>query len=530
MPPRLYFQRWIKLLPTHQWIALALFLGLSSFYVAFSSGSSVGQGYTGEEARSAERILTRLDALRKGVPAPPMLWSRHGPLPILFDVPFVAVGKFVVSPDFTMCLEPALVTAAIAALIFLWLSKLTSPGMSLLIALIGALGTMLWPYAYIGLEPKQSFFVLLAGYLGLACGPVRGWPRVLAFAGVCGIAVSLKSTGVVLFPGIAWLIYVQFGEDRRPRRSEVAAVVVIMGVIWAANAYGRNLFWAPLGGGWSRLRPLLADSPLLFFANVLGIFGSPTKGLFLYAPVLLLSLYAIPRAFRTQRGTAVFVVLVLSGVVFQMAMLRAFADEVWGSRYAHTMIAPLLVLIGVARPAGFTWRRETPLVALGALGVVISFLGALYYYGVLHAATMQAGQNTLEALAGDPVWHAVRFHARLFDAWLNRGPGPVWWTPAHIWMYEPPAGTPPWKAIDLRGYCEPQSVLLNAIHKGSMLPHTGFYAISLAAGVLLLGLAVWGAFRESRAKSRRTVEAIAASATSLEAAASVRCEPDLDRT
>jgi hypothetical protein len=41
---------------------------------------------------------------------------------------------------------------------------------------------MLWPYAYIGLEPKQSFFVLFAGYLALANGKIRTWPRLILFS------------------------------------------------------------------------------------------------------------------------------------------------------------------------------------------------------------------------------------------------------------------------------------------------------------------------------------------------------------
>src|SRR5207249_9307200 len=139
------------------------------------------------------------------------------PLPVLFDVPFVALGKFIVSPDFTMCLEPALVTAAIAALLFLWLRRVTSPGMSLLITLIGALGTMLWPYAYIGLETKQSFFVLLAGYLALANGKIRTRPGLVLFSIVGALAISSKSTGLVLAPVIAYLVYVQFRDDWRTR-------------------------------------------------------------------------------------------------------------------------------------------------------------------------------------------------------------------------------------------------------------------------------------------------------------------------
>ncbi len=111
-----------------------------------------------------------------------MVWSRHGPVPVLFDLPFLKLGKLIVSPDFMLSFEPALLTAALMTLLFLWLRKLCSPGMSLFLTLTAAFGTMLWPYAYIRLETKQSLFVFLAGYLALSAGPIRSWPRFLLFA------------------------------------------------------------------------------------------------------------------------------------------------------------------------------------------------------------------------------------------------------------------------------------------------------------------------------------------------------------
>ena len=147
-----------------------------------------------------------------------MIWSRHGLVPLFFDLPFLKLGKFLVSPDFMLSFSPVLFTAGLLTILFLWLRKVCHPGMSLFLTLTAAWGTMLWPYAYIGLETKQSFFLLLAGYLGLACGKVRRWPSLLLFAATCGIALSIKSTGITLWPAIAYLIYVQFWE-----RSQVTA-------------------------------------------------------------------------------------------------------------------------------------------------------------------------------------------------------------------------------------------------------------------------------------------------------------------
>ena len=258
--------------------ALLLFLGLSGSYICLSPSSIAGQGYTGEEMDSGLRILAVTTAWMKGHPVPPMLWSRHGPLPVLFDLAFLKAGKHVVSPDFMLSFQPALLTAGLVTILFLWLRKLCSPGMSLFLTLTAAFGTILWPYAYISLETKQSFFVLLAGYLALAGGKIERWPRLLVFAASCGLAISLKITGIVLWPVIAYLIYVQFGDDWRQRRSQLLSVVSVIGAVWLFSHWGANQYWGSLAaghvGGW------VLDTGLQYFLNVSGIFGSPTKGLF----------------------------------------------------------------------------------------------------------------------------------------------------------------------------------------------------------------------------------------------------------
>ena len=217
--------------------ALILFFGLAASYICLSPSSISGQGYTGEEVDSGLRMLEVATARLKGHTVPPMVWSRHGPVPVLFDLPFLKLGKLLVSPDFILSFEPALLTAALVTVLFLWLRKLCSPGMSLFLALSAAFGTMLWPYAYIGLEPKQSLFVFLAGYLALSCGQLRELAAFLLFAIAARLALTLKSTGIVLWPVIAYLVYVQFRGDWRERRSQLAVVVLID---WARVACSGN--------------------------------------------------------------------------------------------------------------------------------------------------------------------------------------------------------------------------------------------------------------------------------------------------
>jgi hypothetical protein len=474
-------------------MAALMFLGLSGVYVSLSPGSIAGQGYTGEEIDSGLRMLSVATAWMKGQPLPQIVWSRHGPVPVLFDLPFLKLGKLFVSPDFMLSFSPALFTAGLLTILFLWLRKLCSPGMSLFLVLTAAFGTMLWPYAYIGLETKQSFFVLLAGYLALAGGKIRIWPRLLLFAITCGLALSVKSTGIVLWPAIAYLIYTQFRDDWREQRSKVLACVLIIGLIWTLGHWGTNQFWGPRGGGANSIRPWLIDSPLQFFSNAIGVFGSPTTGLFVYAPVLLLSLYAVPRVLRTNPPIAIFAMLVTGCTVAFLSLLMTASDDVWGARYLHVAIAPLVLCVGCAWHR-FGWGRRILLIALVGIGGCISFLGAFYYYGVQEIAAKEVGQNTLEWMTGDEDWNHILFNARLFKVWIDGETSPVLWSAKHVWTWSPPAEAMQWKSLDLTKYCQPQSFMLRYWH----VPLSGIaraiffmYLGSGICGFFLLGWIIW---------------------------------------
>ena len=478
--------------------AALLFLSIFAFYLALSPLETGGRGYIEEEISSGMRMLEAFNAWVKGRPVPAMVWSRHGPVPVLFDLPFIKLGKLFASPDFMMSISPIFFTTALLVTLFLWLRRLASPGMSLLLTWIGAFGTMLWPYAYIGLETKQSFFVLLSGYLALADGRVKSWPKLMLFSLASGLAMTVKSTGIALWPVFAYLLYVQFRGEWRPRLRQALATVSVMGGVWAVGHLARRLYWEPIGGGaYEGVRIFLIESPLQYFANVIGAFGSPTKGLFVFAPVLLLSLFAIGRAIRAQREVAFFALLVTGSLLALICFLISPGDEVWGPRYRHVAVAPLLLCIGVVWPR-FVWKQQIPLLALAGAGIAVSFLGAFFYYGSRDKALYDAGQNTMEWLIGDPVWNEVTFTAREFRLWLNNCP-PTSWTPTHVWVWEAPPGSAPWKAIDLQKYCKPQSYMLrewNSQLSGTRLIFLRICVVSLAVAFLASIASIWRTVRE----------------------------------
>jgi hypothetical protein len=468
---------------------MLLMLGLTGCYLALSPCTTEGRGYVPEDITAGLGMLSSFNAWIKGRPVPPLTWTRHGPVPLLFDLPFIKLGKMFISPDFVVSFQHVLLTAALLTLVYVWLRKLCTPGISLSLTLIGAFGTMLWPYAYIGLETKQSFFVLLAGYLALARGKIQSWLGLFFFGVVCAFAVCSKSTGAVLVPPIAYLIYVQFRDDWRQRWKQALMVSGIVAGTWALGAIGWNFFWAPKGGG----AQLLLDqwtthSPLQMFGNFVGLLGSPNKGLFVFAPVLVLSLFAIPRAFRTHRELTVFGLLVALTTLAFISTLIIIADELWGPRFMHITIAPMLLIIGAAY-SRFRWQTVSALILLGTLGTAISFLGAFYYYGARGWAATATGQNTLEWFAGDPKWNEIEFDALLFGSWLKSGNDPVPWTPIHHWAWTAPPDAPPPKTVNLREYDDPQSFLLyywTIPLEGSNLLMFRICLASLVVGPLLL--------------------------------------------
>ena len=393
------------------------------------------------------------------------------------------------SPDFMLSFQPALFTAALVTILFLWLHKLCTPGMSIFLSLTAAFGTMLWPYAYISLETKQSLFIFVAGYLGRYGGKIRSWPRFWHDAVTSALASSMKSTGAVLWPVIAYLIYEQFRGAWRERRIQLLVLVLMIGVVWSLGHWGSDQYWVPRGGGAGSLRQWLIDSPLQFYINLIGVFGSPSKGFFVYAPVMLASLYAIPRAFRTHRSIAIFALLVAGCTLGLICMLTSPSDEVWGPRYMHTTIAPLMVCIGAAVPR-IEWRKHAILVALTLVGVAVSFLGAIYYYGRIDLAAAKEDENVMEWLTGDRSWNPIEFDVRLFRVWLfDRGTAPLTWAPHHTWVWTPPPDAPPPKTIDLREYCQPQSYLLRfwgVPKQGIVIKIFRTYVFSLVLGVALL--------------------------------------------
>ncbi|MFN0087756.1 MAG: hypothetical protein ACKVX9_20360 [Blastocatellia bacterium] len=449
---------------------LIFFLALTLIYAAFSPMRISGMGYMVENLMSADQIASRIVGVFRGeAVSAPIEWPRHGFMEPLLELPFVLpvhlAGGSLDYKDAALAFYPLVLTALLCTLVFAWGRRLTTERRAYGLALGPAFSTFLWPYAYIGMEPAQSLFLLVGGYLALREG-ARNWAATLGFAISIAIACAAKSNGAFLLPALAWLTVCFFRDGRRFDRSKCLRILLVVGIVAACFALGfhtRGQYWGKTGAGAAMFvsRKFLIDHPIDYAMNAWSILLSPNKGLAIFAPLAMLGLLLIGRAWRVRPGLAVFALLILAGNIGAVSLLRVWGEETWGPRYLHGAIAPLALCLAAAlgrerlRP-----RLKIAMAGCAGLGLAVSFLGAFFYYGSLHAAATSAGLSTLEGLQSNPRLNHVKFNAALLEVWLrgrlSRVEEPVLWPRAPFWWFEAPPGRPAEPSVDLRQWALPQ--------------------------------------------------------------------------
>lgn len=454
-----------KLLRRIYWL---FFLALTLFYFSLTPGTIEGQGYNQENLIAANQVANNIVNVATGKPTVAVQWTRHGFIEPMLQLPFAALsyalfGNSVKWAGRFMILQPILATSLLCTLLLIWCYRLTaSLRLALLLASCAGLGTMLWPYAYVGLETTQSLALFVAGYLALGRAPKRIWPEALLFGAACAVTLSVKLNGVFLAPAIGFLVFEYFARSGRSRL-KLLSVLAMITAFYGLNHLAKSKYWSGIDAGTNYYWDILVDSPITAGLQAYAYFGSLNKSLLLFCPILALSLAVLGKAWRRQPRIVLFALLALGGLIAGFSITRMWADETWGPRYLHATIAPLVLCLAAAKSAmGFSWRKELPTLVLLALGFGVSLLGSFFPYSHLHNAAIASSQATLEALQFDPRWNHLRFNWQLMKVLVRETSGvsqpELWPKPLHWWFVKP-EDAPPEKTVDLRGLAYPQPLL-----------------------------------------------------------------------
>ncbi len=480
-------------------IALLLGLGVALSFWSLAPGSLSPVGDRTGEIAATQRGLNVLfgeifdvEEVKSGTP-------RSGFVELIAHVPFVLASRLAELPEnqaLVLALQPVLLSTLIVVIVFVWSHRLTGDRLRAVgYALLAAFCTMIWPYAYFGMEVQQSLFLILAAFLALSGVWRRSWTWWIVFGVCCGLVISVKISSIFLAPVIAFLMLRSYAADQTSGRTARLSVSVAIAVgMLVANTMWRNRM-ASLVADWTTfLREHSVGDPLEWAFNAVALFSSPGKGLIVYIPAALVATMLFRRAWAAQRDLAIFGLLSFVSLTAALAAVDVWSDETWGPRHFHALAAPAVLLIAGGSRAGAGVVRRAPLFAAAFLGLCVSFLGAFYHYGLQQRVAETSGQSTLQTLQMNPMWNHVKFNARLLRVWIVSGDGDqIYWNPHPIWYYDIPEWSSNMEPVRIDPYSQPQPLLIE--RWGERLPGPGWLSVflSLLAGPALILLSIGAA-------------------------------------
>lgn len=265
----------------------------------------------------------------------------------------------------------AAITASSVAVLVLVLGRLGfRETTATAVGAVYAFGTLAWSSSGIGLwQHGPSLLWILLATLAV----LRGDRRAVAAAGVLlGLAVWTRPTNALIALPLGLYVLRRHPTLRLPFAIASAVPLAAM-ALYSQWAFGSVL---ALGQG-QQMR--IGSQPLLALAGVL---FSPGRGLFVYSPVLLVGLLAMPRALRAADPHPVIRPLILGavGVVLVHAAWAVWwGGHSFGYRLVTETLPAMMILVALAWERNLSSRLVVRLVAgvLLAWSVWANAMGAL---------------------------------------------------------------------------------------------------------------------------------------------------------
>lgn len=285
-------------------------------------------------------------------------------------------------------LSAALIAAGSVLVLYSVLEHLTSKGKSLVLAAIYAFGSSTWTTSSQALwQHGASQLYVCFMFLGLVLARKR--PGFLALAGFSlGMAILSRPSSAVLWPLVVVLLVGEHLRQRQehslaqPGRAMLLFHLPLLLPLGFMVFYHLSYYHTLLGGYLQLIgKHKFLEQPHRL-ENLAGLLISPSRGLFIYSPVFLTSLYGSYIAVREVKRHWFYFVVALMTVAY-VGVLTSYTKW-WGGwnfgpRYM-TDLLPLLVLLCV-RPlellSGKVWFRVV-FAVLVLWSVTVQAIGAFY--------------------------------------------------------------------------------------------------------------------------------------------------------
>lgn len=265
----------------------------------------------------------------------------------------------------------ASILAAVASVLMYFVLRREGNRWSLPLALAFAFGTDTWMISSQALWQHGTGELLIALALLLVLSPASR-VRTCLLGAVCVLMAANRPPDALVATAIG--IFVVWRCWRSAAWLVAGAVIPL-----AALLYYNLGFIGLLAGGYGLVRP-----PQNFFehdwSGLAGLLLSPTRGLLVFSPFLILVPAGLTRRLRSP-GSRVLAVALGGAVVAQIvlyAMVDWRAGVCWGPRYMTDILPVLAWMIAPAAPALRPFARSLFVLAI-VVSVCVQIVGAFWY-------------------------------------------------------------------------------------------------------------------------------------------------------
>ena len=323
------------------------------------------------------------------------LYCRKGIATSLLSLPLAWLGLVVPFWGMvqTTLLFNAVVTALTGALVYLYVNRLGySACTSLLLSLVFGLATLAWPYAkYFFSDPLASLGLFAAAYFLLHYRDSGRTSDTLRAGTSLGLAVATRFANIITLPlfGLLLLAYIATRDNGQGITDKPLPPILAFALPLALTAL-------LLGGyNYARYGDVLQTGYLPqekfstpWLEGITGLLISPGRGLFLYAPVLMVSLLATPAFVKRHRLEAALALLVSASYVLLYGRWFFWhAGYAWGPRFLVPIVPFVVILMAplLEKLSGKGWLAFASFclvsVAIQILGLSVDF--TLFQEGLL---------------------------------------------------------------------------------------------------------------------------------------------------
>jgi hypothetical protein len=391
-------------------IAAAVFLGALFFFCLTSSGH-IQTIDVDQSVSVSQQIVARKDVAVTGympIPGGGVVQGHDGRLYAAHDigmaVVFIPISAMLrwhlIGPGagrLLYALVDPVFGAATILLFFLWQTRLVKDRLvAVMSAALLGLTTIVWPYAHVAFDAlPTAFFILTAVYFLHRSTQRSTWSDAL-WAGCAGAAAMLLRIDSIIVIALAsvWLL-AACRSNRWEARLRMGAAwlspLILAALITAW--YDTVRFGGWLNGGHAHDPQTAAGTPV--WRGLAGQLLSPGKGLFFFAPPVVLAVVGWWILLRRERALSLFTgITVLTYLGFHARLVNWSGAEAWGPRFIVPIFPLMMLSVGVVlarwKHQGLLGRSAIVLVCAAGLSVqVIGVATEDVAVDRLHGATLQ---------------------------------------------------------------------------------------------------------------------------------------------